>query len=63
MYNYSYIHIYTYIWISANINTCMEKTPTLICVLACESVGMKAIRLARGHPGRLKFGFPSGIIR
>ena len=21
------------------------------------------VRLARGHPGRLKFGFPSGIIR
>ena len=38
------------------------ETPTLICVLACESVGMKAIRLARGYPGRLMFGFPLGII-
>ena len=39
------------------------ETPTLICVLAFESVGMKAVRLARGYPGRLMFGFPSGIIR
>ena len=36
------------------------ETPTLICVLACESVGIKAVRLARGHPGRLKFGFSRG---